>query len=704
MKCLRYFCFSVMILLSNIGLDVSAAGNEPDASSTEIKNIKVEAFSDKDISISVAYQYDGKHGDNVYLSAMPLFYVNKTQGGVVVDPVAIYKGSGVARILLHRYSDAPIEHVTELLELTIFVSEPKPGNPMPGLAPDYTVYQKTVPLTIAWPTLGAGIAKIFLKNGIVAKKNANIPLPKIQITSIKLVKGYADRIVYEVQYQYDGESGDELSMTAIAYSDELSRINTESAFSRPVRLIKGKNTETINVMRNPERNSKLITDKLRIKVSGPRNYVDHNVRQTSLGDFVEMTFLTKVAWTDVVQIANQSALPSVSNDERLKQVVSLIDEYMDRHNAKALAQAKQLLDQLLIENPKYVPAYIQLARYQEISESNQQGIITAENTLNTALNLDKKNAEVFVMLGDNLYFQNRLDEAENALNSASNLGTSNLWLYVNYARVFIKKGQLAKAIEYFEKLTNRESYELNNKRPLTHGYREYIDLLMSMKDFVQLEKVFERRQRTFQSNGCYLAEYSAFELFKRGDYEKAISLGESALQLRCSENGYVSRRLSYAYLAKWAKKYQLATKVDAEDNLYLKAKIINSDMSDILYNLSNSEKTEYSIGVILRSGVKIDDSNHDLLTATGLAVQNGSLTALKILIKSGANINSRQGKTEWSLLMIAAYHGNEEIVKYLLDKGAEVGVKSKDGYMASQIAEARGFKKVAKLLEPKYRT
>jgi len=225
-----------------------------------------------------------------------------------------------------------------------------------------------------------------------------------------------------------------------------------------------------------------------------------------------------------------------------------------------------------------------------------------------------------------------------------------------------------------------------------------------MKNYARLEKIFERRQRTFQDNGCYLADYSAFELFERGDYEKSINLGEKALKLNCSNNGYVSRRLSYAYLVKWATKYQSATKVDVNDNLYLKAKILNADMSDILYNLSNSQKTESLIGIILRTGVKIDDPNQDSLTATGLAVQYSSLTALKTLINSGANINARQGGAEWSLLMIATYNGNEDIVKYLLDKGADVGVKSKDGHTASEIAKARGYNRIAKLLVPKYRT
>lgn len=704
MKRVIYFCFSVMILLSGVELAETASGTEADISNTEIKNIRVEASSDKYIAFSVTYQYDGKHGDNVFLSATPLFYGNKIHGGNIFNPVGIKKGAGVAKIVVNRYSDTPIEHVSELLEFSIFVSMPKSVESMPGILPYYNVYQKTVPLAIVWPTLGTGVAKIYQKNGNVAKNNTNISLPKIQIQSIKLINSYADRIVYEIEYQYDGESGDDLTLTAIAYSNELSRAVVESAFSQSVQLYKGKNTEVINVIRNPQVNTNLVTDKLKIKITGQRNYVDQNIQKTIPVSYVEKTFLTKVVWTDVVQIANQTALPSVSYDERVKQATSLIDQFMDYYNAKTLAEAKQLLDQLLIENPKYVPAYIQLARYQELAERNQKGIKLAENTLNTALNLDKKNADVYILLGDNLFFQDRLAEAENALNAANSLGTSNLWLYVNYARVFVKKGQHAKAIEYLEKLTNRESYELSNTRPLKYGYKDYIKLLTSSGDFVKLEKIYERRQRTFSSNGCYLSEYAEFELFLRGDYEKAIRLGEDAMQLKCSGNGFVSRRLSYAYLSKWAKKYQSAAKLNTEDNLFLKARIINSDTSDILYALSNSSKTEFSIGILLRAGLKIDDLNQDYLTATGLAVQDSSLRALKVLINSGANINSLQGKTEWSLLMIAAYNGNEEIVKYLLDKGADVGVKSKDGYSASAIAESRGYKNIAKLLQPKYRT
>ena len=146
MKCLKYLCFSVMILLSDIGLAVSATGNAPDVTSTEIKSIKIETLSDKDISLSVAYRYDGKHGKNVYLSAVPLFTGNKSSGGVAEDEVPIREGAGVARIVVHRYTETPDKYVTELLQLSIFVPLQQPGVPMPGIIPDYNVYQKTVPL------------------------------------------------------------------------------------------------------------------------------------------------------------------------------------------------------------------------------------------------------------------------------------------------------------------------------------------------------------------------------------------------------------------------------------------------------------------------------------------------------------------------------------------------------------------------------
>jgi len=67
------------------------------------------------------------------------------------------------------------------------------------------------------------------------------------------------------------------------------------------------------------------------------------------------------------------------------------------------------------------------------------------------------------------------------------------------------------------------------------------------------------------------------------------------------------------------------------------------------------------------------------------AIANGRIEIASRLINAGANINgrSRQGYTA---LMIAASHGQDDIVRLLLDKGADLTTVDAEGRNALQIA------------------
>jgi uncharacterized protein len=49
--------------------------------------------------------------------------------------------------------------------------------------------------------------------------------------------------------------------------------------------------------------------------------------------------------------------------------------------------------------------------------------------------------------------------------------------------------------------------------------------------------------------------------------------------------------------------------------------------------------------------------------------------------------------------MKAAWQGNLEAVKFLLDKGADVNVQTQDGRTAMKLAQERGYKEIVELLK-----
>jgi len=70
---------------------------------------------------------------------------------------------------------------------------------------------------------------------------------------------------------------------------------------------------------------------------------------------------------------------------------------------------------------------------------------------------------------------------------------------------------------------------------------------------------------------------------------------------------------------------------------------------------------------------------------------------VKMLLERGADVNA-QKKDGWSALHFAAWRGEEDIAKMLLDHGAKVDVKKPDGGTPLHAAVADGHLEVAKLL------
>ncbi|XP_038203949.1 ankyrin repeat and SAM domain-containing protein 6 isoform X1 [Arvicola amphibius] len=83
-----------------------------------------------------------------------------------------------------------------------------------------------------------------------------------------------------------------------------------------------------------------------------------------------------------------------------------------------------------------------------------------------------------------------------------------------------------------------------------------------------------------------------------------------------------------------------------------------------------------------------EDPNHvnlvngDGATPLMLAAVTGQLPLVQLLVEKQADMDKQDSVHGWTALMQATYHGNKEIVKYLLNQGADVALRAKNGYTA----------------------
>ena len=81
------------------------------------------------------------------------------------------------------------------------------------------------------------------------------------------------------------------------------------------------------------------------------------------------------------------------------------------------------------------------------------------------------------------------------------------------------------------------------------------------------------------------------------------------------------------------------------------------------------------------------------------AASKGQLAVVKMLVEHGANLDYQHPVTKLTALAHAAYDGNEEMVKYLLEKGANPNIKMRGGVSLVRAAGDEGHPEIVKILE-----
>ena len=102
---------------------------------------------------------------------------------------------------------------------------------------------------------------------------------------------------------------------------------------------------------------------------------------------------------------------------------------------------------------------------------------------------------------------------------------------------------------------------------------------------------------------------------------------------------------------------------------------------------------------LLDARASIEAPGHDGHRPLMLAALAGQQGALYILLNRGAEVNATVAESGNTALMLAANRGRLEVVRMLLQAGADPGLEAKDGWTAGQAARMAGHADIAKLLD-----
>ncbi|KAI1285660.1 Ankyrin repeat and KH domain-containing protein 1 [Halotydeus destructor] len=195
-----------------------------------------------------------------------------------------------------------------------------------------------------------------------------------------------------------------------------------------------------------------------------------------------------------------------------------------------------------------------------------------------------------------------------------------------------------------------------------------------------------------------------------GNANELTEEGESLLSLACS-SGY----LELAQLL-------LTTKANVEDRglkdttpLMEAASAGHLDIVKLLLNHGADVNAQTSQGntplmyacaggyeqvveLLLKSGANVEDHNENGHTPLMEAASAGHVAVARILVQHGASINTHSNEFKESALTLACYKGHLEMVRFLLEAGADQEHKTEEMHTALMEASMDGHVEVARLL------
>lgn len=386
----------------------------------------------------------------------------------------------------------------------------------------------------------------------------------------------------------------------------------------------------------------------------------------------------RIDWPDLETWVTERRYSGMSNEELLRSAVELIDQ----STRGSLAEAKRLLERIVLREPKAEGAYIELARVAMKQNWGPEGLHQAESLLASARQINPASVNAKILLGYVYAHQARYREAESLLQEASQVESPNLWLWANWGELLLMQGKEDQAVAKYREALRRPRSNDTYDRARLDAYRHLLVLLEGRRDLDGLEALHRQRSDEFGPATCYGAEYGRFVLQQRGDSTRAIALVREAIAGHCEDRS-AREVLGLAYYLSWVQGPE-AERSDALNQ----ARVYLPSGPRLIYLLAGGDRTAPVIPRLLAGGEAIDQRDNDQDTALAQAMRQSELDTARRLLRFGARADALVGHEQMPVALLPVVAADLDGVRLMQESGVDYATLRYRGATAKDFAKS----------------
>lgn len=388
------------------------------------------------------------------------------------------------------------------------------------------------------------------------------------------------------------------------------------------------------------------------------------------------------------------SLPSGERADLVGEAAKLLDMY--RGDTRQLQQAAELLTLAQSSDAENPALYVELSRL----EMKRFGLDSAtlqrcEQWLRKAIELDPRFGNAEVLLGYVLTHQYDFAEAEKALDRAEELSASSPWLHMNRGELYKMQERMLEAMIEYSQVVETPSIPAD----IRGLAQEMLAGLFAAEHDPKAAMAAYSRALSLQPNDAWvMGHYSRFLRVSMLNTAESEKWARKALDRM--KFGYAEESLGATLVLKWAERRAAGAGAAELDTILKEAKRYLPDPAEVLREVEKYPRVHPVIAALAAIRVSLDrfpggysGGGTPLVSAVGK--RNRAIA--EALLDAGASVDA-QGYQGVTPLIVAAYQGDDEMVKFLLLRGADPHLMTSDGEDAEAAAKQQDHLTAAALL------